>query len=70
MNRHLNTTEQAVLTLIEQQGIADQQDILGVLDPELGMYYIAEVLETLYAMGLIREVDLGCFQLHRIPQAA
>ncbi|MFQ5569126.1 MAG: hypothetical protein ACE5G0_05595 [Rhodothermales bacterium] len=66
----LNDTEQAVFDVIQQHGVADQHDILRVLDPELGMYYIAEVLETLYAMGLIREVDIGCFSLYPVPKAA
>ncbi len=67
---HLNDMERAVLTLIEQQGEADQQDILRILDPELGMYFLPEVLETLYAMGLIREVDIGRYSLHVVPEPA
>lgn len=68
----LSATERAVLAVIEQRGVADQKAIMDVLDPELGMYYIAEVLESLYAWHLIREVDMGCFSLclERVAEAA
>ena len=67
---HLSDTERAVLTLIEENGVADQHDILSVLDPDLGMYYIVDVLETLYNFNLIREVDVGRFAPCAVPEAA
>ncbi len=67
---HLNDTERAVLTLIERQGEADLEDILGILDPDLGMYYLPDVLDTLYAMDMIREVDIGRYVLHAVPEPA
>lgn len=67
---YLNDTERAVLHLIEKKGSADQHEILEVLDPELGMYYVTEVLETLYRLRLIQEVDIGCFALRSVPELA
>ena len=66
----LNDTERVVLSVIEERGTVDQRDILRVLDPDLGMYYLAEVLETLYAFRLIREVDVACYGLRPAPDAA
>ena len=66
----LNDTERAVLDLLETRGNADQHEILEALDPELGMYYASEVLETLYRMKLIQEVDIGCFALRAVPEFA
>ena len=66
----LNATEQAVLNVIEEKGSADQHDILRVLHPELGMFYVNEVLETLYAMGLIQEIDIGRFCMRQVLEAA
>ena len=67
---HLNDTERAVLNVIEENGTADQHDVLSVLDPDLGMFYVADVLETLYALNLIREVDVGKFETQKVPVAA
>ena len=67
---HLNDTERAVLRLLDEKGEADQHDILTVLDPELGIYYVNEVLETLYALRLIQEVDIGRFSLRAVLQEA
>lgn len=67
---YLNETERAVLSLLEENGVADQHDILSVLDPDLGMYYVADVLETLYSFNLIREVDVGRFAPCAVPEAA
>ena len=59
----LNDSERAVLDMIAQRGTASLQDILPALIPELGLYYAAEVLQSLYAMNLIREVDTGLYSL-------
>ena len=59
----LNEAERAVLDMIAQRGTARLQDILPVLIPELGLYYAGEVLQTLYAMNLIREIDSGVYSL-------
>ncbi len=67
---HLSDTERAVLDVIDAKGAADQHDVLNVLDPDLGMFYLADVLETLYAFDLIREVDVGKFELHSVAIAA
>ena len=66
----LNDTERAVLSVIEQQGLADQHDVLSVLDADLGMFYVSDVLETLYRFHLIREVDIGRFAPCAVPEAA
>ena len=50
--------------------LLDTSALLEVLDPELGMYYVTEVLETLYRMQLIQEVDIGCFALRAVPELA
>ena len=59
----LNDSERAALDVIAQRGTASLNDILPVLIPELGLYYAAEVLHTLYTMNLIREVDSGVYSL-------
>lgn len=66
----LNPTERAVLSVIEEKGTVDQHDLLAVLDPELGIYYVNDVLETLYALNLIQEVDIGRFSLRSVLEAA